>query len=110
MADHTPAPWFDDGYRIHAPVAAGEDPRSGRVIVEYKHVDDFNPADGPLLGAAKDLYDALAETRRICIALCTVALDHAVQDYLPGGLRDDVIAWLRSTATDDALAKADGTR
>lgn len=62
---HTPGPWHDDGYRIYAPVhadgtplAPGEDPRNGRMIVEYKHVDGFNPDDGPLLASVPDLLSA----------------------------------------------------
>ncbi len=55
---HTPAPWFDDGYRIYAPVDSA-DKRSGRVIVEYKHIEDFNPADAPLITAAPEMLQAL---------------------------------------------------
>lgn len=59
---HTPAPWHDDGYRIYAPTDA-EDKRNGRMIVEYKHVDDFNGADAPLIAAAPELYQALLRER-----------------------------------------------
>lgn len=57
-AQHTPSPWHDDGYRIYAPTDS-EDPRSGRIIVEYKHRDEFNRADAPLIAAAPDLLEAL---------------------------------------------------
>lgn len=58
MRVHTPGPWHDDGYRIYAPTES-EDKCDGRMIVEYKHVDDFNYADASLLTAAPDLLDAL---------------------------------------------------
>lgn len=54
----TPAPWFNDGYRIYAPTDT-ENKHSGRVIVEYKHVDDFDYEDGALIAAAPLLYAAL---------------------------------------------------
>jgi len=57
LTPHTPGPWHDDGYRIHAPTMH-EDKRNGRLIVEYKHVEDFNPADGPLIAAAPELLEA----------------------------------------------------
>lgn len=63
---HTPAPWFDDGYRIYAPVTEegrllepDEDKRNGRVIVEYKHVDFFNRKDAPLITAAPNMFNLL---------------------------------------------------
>lgn len=60
MDEHTPGPWFDDGYRIHAPTGSA-DKRDGRVIVVYKHVDDFNEADAPLIAAAPEMYALLKE-------------------------------------------------
>lgn len=54
MSAHTPGPWHDDGYRIYAPTDAA-DKRRGRMIVEYKHVDDFNDPDASLIAAAPDL-------------------------------------------------------
>ena len=54
---HTPGPWHDDGYRIYGPTEE-EDKRRGRMIVEYKHVDDFNDADAALIAAAPDLLAA----------------------------------------------------
>lgn len=57
---HTPAPWYDDGYRIYAPTD-DVDKRNGRIIVEYKHVDYFNHADAPLMTAAPALLEALRE-------------------------------------------------
>lgn len=46
---HSLAPWRDDGYRIYD--------ATGRMIVEYKHVDNFNNADSCLLTAAPELLD-----------------------------------------------------
>lgn len=54
---HTPGPWHDDGYRIYAPTT-DQDKRNGRVIVEYKHVHDFNYADAWLIAVAPKLLDA----------------------------------------------------
>lgn len=64
MAEHTPGPWHDDGYRIHAPTD-DEDKRNGRVIVEYKHVDGFNDADAPLIAAAPELLEAIDDALRL---------------------------------------------
>lgn len=62
---HTPGPWYDDGYRIHAPVTnPTQDKREGRVIVDYKYSEDFNPMDGPLLAAAPDLLETLEEINK----------------------------------------------
>lgn len=61
---HTPGPWHDDGYRIYAPTC-NADKRNSRVIVEYKHVDNFNYADGPLLAAAPELLQAVKELKAI---------------------------------------------
>lgn len=55
---HTPGPWFDDGYRIYAPTVTA-DKRDGRVIVDYKHVDEFNLADARLIAAAPELLAAV---------------------------------------------------
>ena len=55
---HTPAPWHDDGYRIYGPTGH-DDKRNGRMIVEYKHVEDFNPDDAPLIATAPELLVAL---------------------------------------------------
>ncbi len=69
MSKHTPGPWYDDGYRIYAPTNS-EDPSDGRMIVEYKHVDNFNRADAPLIAAAPTILRALralleAQSRRV---------------------------------------------
>jgi hypothetical protein len=53
---HTPGPWHDDGYRIYGPTDE-PDPRSGRVIVEYKHAENFSHADAALIAAAPDLFE-----------------------------------------------------
>ena len=60
-AQHTPGPWYDDGYRIHAPTS-DPDKRNGRVIVDYKHMDGFVEADADLIASAPDL---LAERDRL---------------------------------------------
>lgn len=62
LKQHSPAPWYDDGYRIHA-ATDSEDKRDGRVIVSYKHIEDFNFADAPLLTAAPELLAALRAVR-----------------------------------------------
>lgn len=54
----TPAPWYDDGYRIHAPTD-DNDKRNGRVIVEYKHSPDFVFGDSNVITAAPKLLAAL---------------------------------------------------
>lgn len=36
-------------------------------------------------------------TEQLCQALCTLALQKAVAPYLPFGLDEDVLAWLRDT-------------
>ena len=51
---HSPAPWYDDGYRIYA-YTDDPDKRNGRVIVEYQPVDGFNQADAPLMTSSPDL-------------------------------------------------------
>lgn len=56
----TPGPWYDDGYRIRV------NDRMGRVIAEYKHLDDTNHHDGPLLAASWDLLKALQSTCPQC--------------------------------------------
>lgn len=61
-ASHTPGPWHDDGYRIYAPTDSA-DPRDGRVIIEYKHVAEFNPADAPMLTAGPEMLAALRGAR-----------------------------------------------
>lgn len=54
-APPTPAPWYDDGYRIYAPTDAA-DPRHGRLIMEYKHTPNFRRADARLIRAAPTLF------------------------------------------------------
>lgn len=49
----TPTPWFDDGYRIHAPTD-DEDKRAGRVIFDYKHVLEPNYPDYAALAKAPE--------------------------------------------------------
>lgn len=41
----TPGPWHDDGYRVYGPTVH-DDPRSGTLLWEYKHLpyDDFHGA------------------------------------------------------------------
>lgn len=58
---HTPGDWYDDGYRIYGPTDKA-DKREGWLIVEYKHVGDFNRADAVLMTDAPLL---LAELRRV---------------------------------------------
>lgn len=55
---HTPAPWHNDGYRIYGPTNE-PDKRSGKMIVEYKHVDYFNWDDADLIRAAPEMFDVL---------------------------------------------------
>jgi hypothetical protein len=62
----TSEPWYDNGYRIYVPPNADEGRLTGRVIVEYKHVVDFNPADAPLITAAPKLYAALLSVCPYC--------------------------------------------
>lgn len=57
---HTKGPWYDDGYRIYAPTDK-EDKRDARIIVEYKHRDNFNNDDSHLLRAAPELLEALEQ-------------------------------------------------
>lgn len=85
MTGPTPGPWFDDGYRIYAPTAS-DDKRNGRVIMEYKHADEFNPGDAPLIAAAPELLAALRDLVRAAesadiddtaIVLATVAIAKA---------------------------------
>jgi hypothetical protein len=54
MSQHTPGPWFDDGYRIRGPVH-----KRRMLIVEYKDNVYFNKADAPLIAAAPDMLNAL---------------------------------------------------
>lgn len=88
MSPHTPAPWFNDGYRIHAPTEDA-DKRNGRLIVEYKHVDDFNYDDSHLITAAPDMLEALKAVARWEDQIAA----------MPGGISDLVYA---------AIAKAEG--
>lgn len=75
MRETTPAPWFDDGYRIHGPTDS-VDKRDGEVIAEYKHCDATKPGDGPLMAAAPDLLKALQSIA-----------DYFGRDAVPGELR-----------------------
>ena len=63
-AKHTAGPWHDDGYRIYG-ATESEDKRRGPMIVEYKHVDNFNYADAPLIAAAPDLLHELRHLVRL---------------------------------------------
>lgn len=64
MKEHTPTPWFDDGYRIYG-YTDHEDKRRGKVIVEHKHVDDFNPADAELIITAVNMHAELVAALEI---------------------------------------------
>lgn len=88
---HTPGPWkANKGYRIHAPTT-DSDYRNGRVIVDYKHQDDFNYDDEALIEAAPDL-----------LAACEAAIKHL-------GGRDSDTGWEDAAALcRAAIAKAKG--
>lgn len=58
------SPWYDDGYRIYA-ATDDTDKRNGRMIIEYKHVPDFNEADAALLTASPQLFAAVIEAVNI---------------------------------------------
>lgn len=54
-------PYFDDGYRIHAPAVCA-DPRDGDVLVEYKHCDaEGREAAGAFFAAARTDVPALVD-------------------------------------------------
>jgi hypothetical protein len=70
----TEGPWYDDGYRVHAPTD-DDDKRSGDVLLEYKHLDHGSSFNGEFAAFARtdlpravallrDALDALARERR----------------------------------------------
>jgi hypothetical protein len=95
---HTPGPWHDDGYRIYAPTDH-PDKRNGRIIVEYKHLGDFNRDDARLIAAAPEL-----------LAACKLAAEIAdswIHDQLDGtGTVHKALAELNPVW--EAIAKAEG--
>lgn len=74
--EHTPAPWFNDGFRIYAPTDSA-DKRSGRVIAylplawsKFLAIEEgFNPADAALIAAAPDMLQALEFVKNFLLDL-----------------------------------------
>lgn len=56
---------------------------------------------------AVDLRDQLRDTERLCVELCSVAMNKAVADYLPFGCKERVEQWLRYNRAQLAVAAAD---
>jgi hypothetical protein len=47
-ATATPAPWYNDGYRVYGPTTA-TDKREGELLYEFKHVEGLNHNDPRLV-------------------------------------------------------------
>tara|TARA_Y100000034_G_C6901879_1_gene417360 strand:+ start:1808 stop:2161 length:354 start_codon:yes stop_codon:yes gene_type:complete len=112
MTKYTPGPWHDDGYRIYAPptpeqisnadLEYKDDPRIGRILVEYKHVDNFNDGDGALIAAAPALYNLVLRVIYNLVG-CVVFQDEGV--YPTRGLSyHEVLDWAEKI--DELLCEA----
>lgn len=54
----TPAPWFNDGYRIHGPTDDA-DKRNGPVLTEYKYLDHGKEVDADFTVLARAAFDVM---------------------------------------------------
>ena len=68
MADHSPLPWFNDGYRIYGATTA-DDKREGHMIAEYKHVTDAKAEDYQLIVRAVNCHQELVDALKALLAL-----------------------------------------
>ena len=108
----TPAPWYDDGYRIYGPTD-DPDKRSGGVIMEYKYSDHAMDDDGEFCALARNALDVMM--RRGWHAMkCLQSDDWFVQDAFQSEIvlefstrRDEMIRACYAKDPFTALVQAD---
>jgi hypothetical protein len=118
----TEGPWYDDGYRVHAPTD-DDDKRSGDVLLEYKHLDHGSSFNGEFAAFARtdlpravallrDALDALARERRRTAtyreALEKIALHDTDDNPCEHLTSERCRAWIEETAEEAIKAALAG--